>query len=327
MGLKKVLRGLVYGSLLPSELARRQRMLSEGQREQVDAALRRHYFSQPINYFAASADAYLESPEGAQDLRNEAEGRLAHDRERVIPWLNAARPLSGLRVLEVGCGTGASTVALAEQGATVTGIDVLEGNIAAADERLRVHGLEAQLRVANASELHTIYRAGEFDLIIFFAVLEHMTHRERLGSLKGSWSLLNPGGLLAVVETPNRLWWFDDHTAELPFYHWLPDDLAFEYSPHSERSFMKNYPGDRSEATRLDFARRGRGASYHEFELALGRFEVVSALEPYLQEQSLPLRVNALRSRHRSFERMLRKLGPPIHRGFYQRYLDLILRK
>src|SRR5215471_7815958 len=40
--------------------------------------------------------------------------RLRRDRVAIIPWLDRTRPLRSSRILEVGCGRGASTVALAE---------------------------------------------------------------------------------------------------------------------------------------------------------------------------------------------------------------------
>lgn len=82
--------------------------------------------------------------------------------------------------------------------------------------------------------------------------------------------MLAPGSFWGVIDRPNWLWWFDNHTAFLPFLHWLPDDLASDYAPHSYCSFMKAYAlKERDDATTLDFARRGRGVSYHEFDLTL----------------------------------------------------------
>ena len=47
--------------------------------------------------------------------------------------------------------------------------------------------------------------------------------------------MLAENGWLVIIETPNRLWWSDSHTSELPFYNWLPDELAFRYRGHSRR--------------------------------------------------------------------------------------------
>jgi S-adenosylmethionine-dependent methyltransferase len=329
--IKNLLRTAVYGSLMPSEIARNQRPLSNSARTELKTELRRHYFSQPLNFFATTPEKYLAGAEGINDMEDHLEVRLDTHRRRVIPWLNAARPLAGSRVLEIGCGTGASTIALAEQGAEVTAVDVNEGNLFAAEARCRIYNLEAKFLCANAINLHEHFEAGDFDFIIFFATLEHLTYAERISAMRSTWAMLKPSGLWCVVDTPNRLWWYDSHTALLPFFNWLPDDLALDYAPHSEREFMKCYAmAGRAEDVKLDFARRGRGVSYHEFDLAMGpsaSINVVSALELYLRDRSVAIRLKARFSKDRQFEAVLKKLGPPIHSGFYQHNLDLIMRK
>lgn len=331
MGIRQRLRDAVYGSLVPPNLAANQRPLSDSARAELQETLRRHFFSQRINYFAATSDEYLAGPEGQTDMADHVEGRTIVDRQTVIPWLVASQPLAACRVLEIGCGTGASTVALAEQGSDVVGVDVNEGSLRAAQERCRIYGLEAKFICANATDLHKHFQTGAFDLIIFFATLEHLTYDERIAAMSSTWAMLQSGGLWCVVDTPNRLWWFDGHTSGLPFFSWLPDDLALDYAPYSDRTFMKSYAtAGRDDAVKLDFARRGRGVSYHEFDLALSSsasLNVVSALNLYLREQSLAIRTSWQLSTHRRFETFLRAHGPRIHRGFYQPNLDLIIRK
>ncbi len=327
--IKSLLRPIAYASLVPAELATNHRALSASRSEALGQALRQHYFAQPLNYCASSPEAYLATEEGSADLSHQMLGRLSTDRERVIPWLNDAKALKGARMLEIGCGTGASTVALTEQGAIVTAVDVNAGNIEAARARLDLYGLSADFVVANATELLERFSPGSFDLIVFFATLEHLTYAERMTAMRGTWSMLKGGQLWAVVETPNRLWWFDDHTACLPFYHWLPDELALDYAPYSERLCMKAYKvAPRNEATALDLARRGRGVSYHEFDLTMGRdINVVSALGPYLRAKNAVIRARWLASDDRKASAFLRERGPKIHDGFYQPSLDLIIRK
>jgi 2-polyprenyl-3-methyl-5-hydroxy-6-metoxy-1,4-benzoquinol methylase len=331
LGIRQLLRDAIHSSIVPPILATNQRPLSDSACAELQEALRRHYFSQPLNYFAATRDEYLASPEGQKDMADHMEGRITVDRQQVIPWLAAAQPLARCRVLEIGCGTGASTVALAEQGCDVAAVDVNQGNLLAAKERCRIYGLEAKFSCLNATDLHKHFQTGAFDLIIFFATLEHLTYAERMSAMRSTWTMLQPGGLWCVVETPNRLWWFDGHTAGLPFFNWLPDDLALDYAPHSDRTYMKRYAtAGRDDAVKLDFARRGRGVSYHEFDLALGpsaSLDVVSALNLYLREQSLAIRTLSKFSRSRKFEMFLRAHGPRIHPGFYQPVLDLIIRK
>jgi 2-polyprenyl-3-methyl-5-hydroxy-6-metoxy-1,4-benzoquinol methylase len=331
MSVWQLVRDKVYDSLVPPDIARKQRPLSNSARVELQEALRRHYFSQPLNFFAATCDDYLASPAGQEDMVTERDGRTYFNRQRVIPWLASVRPLVGCRVLEIGCGSGPSTVALAEQGCDVVATDVNRGNLLATQERCRIHGLRATFLCANATDLYKHFQTGAFDLIIFFAVLEHMTYAERMSAMRSTWAMLQPGGLWSVVETPNRLWWFDSHTSDLPFFNWLPDDLALDYAPHSHRAYMKNYAtAGRDDEVKLDFARRGRGVSYHEFDLALGpskSLNVVSALNLYVRERSLAIRTRWQLSAPHRFEAFLRAHGPPIHPGFYQPFLDLIIRR
>ena len=141
------------------------------------------------------------------------------------------------------------------------------------------------------ADVGELYGGIRFDFIIFYASLEHMTHHERISAIRTTWDMLPPGGLLSVVETPNRLWHTDPHTSLLPFFHWLPDELAFDYSRFSSRpNFRERYDNYDDEQQRLHFLRRGRGVSFHEFVLAIGSVEqlnVRSSLAMYLHQARL----------------------------------------
>ena len=126
------------------------------------------------------------------DLHDHLNLRLTVDRLTVIPWLAAARPLQGQRILEIGCGTGSSTVALAEQGAKVLGIDIDDGALAVARDRCVAYGITAEFRSLNADRISETFGPGAFDAIIYFAALEHMTIAERLKSLRTPAKLTAP---------------------------------------------------------------------------------------------------------------------------------------
>ena len=100
------------------------------------------------------------------------------------------------------------------KGARVTAVDIDAPALEVARERCRIHGVTVDIREANAKQLLGF---GPMDAVLYFAALEHMTQEERLQSLAEAWSILPAGGLLAIIETPNRLWFFDHHTSRLPF--------------------------------------------------------------------------------------------------------------
>src|SRR5215471_105968 len=227
----------------------------------VRESLLRNYFKDP---------GYLRSEAGQNDLANHLDRRLKSNREQVIPWLESFVGLDGARILEIGCGTGASTLALAERGAEITAIDIREDSIQVAEDRCRAYGQHASFLAMNGADIRRDFANRRFEIILFYAVLEHMTHEERRAAMRDSWEMLEPGAFWIVVETPNRLWYFDSHTALLPFYHWLPDQVAFEYAPFSERPNFREIYLERTPEIELHYMRRGRGISFHEFDLFLG---------------------------------------------------------
>ena len=60
-----------------------------------------------------------------------------------VNWIDQRTPLAGKRVLDVGCGGGILSEAMAQRGATVTGIDMGEAPLAVA----RLHQLESGVNV------------------------------------------------------------------------------------------------------------------------------------------------------------------------------------
>ena len=193
--------------------------------------------------------------------------RLARDRRDIVPWLDATESLHDVDILKIGCGTEqASTFALCEQADRITAIDVDQSMIDHPRRHLEGTGLHADFRCANAADVD--HADGvDFDWVIFWASLEHMLVVERVASLRAAWNLLSPGGLLTVIETPNRLWPVDSHTSQLPFFSWLPDALAFDYARFSHRPTFGGGVYTDPASQMLGFLRRGWGG-LHEFDVA-----------------------------------------------------------
>ena len=278
------------------------------------------------NYFNRQPAGYLETDQGRCDLANHLTNRLETARSQIVPWLESVIHLHGAQVLEIGCGTGSGTVALAERGAQVVGLDLDEGSLQVARKRCALHGVVAELHATNAADIAELFGDTIFDLIIFYASLEHMVLDERLRAIADSWAMLRPGKLWCVIETPNRLWHTDTHTAWLPFYHWLPDELAFKYARFSRRTNFRECYDESTDERHLHFCRRGRGVSFHELHVALGEpdvFEVVS----YKNEFLAHLGWLAKDARADRYVALLRELAPDVHAAFLQEYLDVILRK
>ena len=310
---------------IPAALRQNHRSLPEEGQTRLKRSLVEKFFTDK-SYYPDPPEVYLPTPVGQHDLNDHLFGRLESFRSSVVPWVNSVVPLTGRRILEIGCGTGASTVALAEQGAEVFGLDVSEGALAVGRDRCRLYGLEATFAAGNAAEFQSVTGSRQFDCIIYFAVLEHMTWQERFASLSAAWQNLRPGQHLIVIETPNRLWYLDDHTSGELFYHWISDEVAFAYSRLTQREiYNRTFRGEITDEKRVLLARWGRGASYHDFVLSFGikpeDLPVVSSLTGYSRQGLARLRGIS------DFEKVLRSLAPRLHPGFLVSYLDLVFRK
>ena len=108
--------------------------------------------------------------------------------------------LAGARALDVGCGGGLLSEALARKGAQVTGIDLAPGMVEVARLHAAEEGLGVEYRVAAAEELAENL-TGAFDVITCMEMLEHVPQPERM--LATLASLVRPGGSV-FVSTLNR---------------------------------------------------------------------------------------------------------------------------
>jgi ubiquinone/menaquinone biosynthesis C-methylase UbiE len=141
-------------------------------------------------------DAYWEAV-GATTLQQDIEAEEAL-RYRTQPDIFAFAQFTryaGRRVLEVGVGPGVDFLQWARAGAVASGIDITEAAIAATKERLRAHGLSADLRVADAEELP--FADETFDLVYSWGVLHHTP--DTLKALDETIRVVKRGGRVKLM--------------------------------------------------------------------------------------------------------------------------------
>jgi 2-polyprenyl-3-methyl-5-hydroxy-6-metoxy-1,4-benzoquinol methylase len=137
--------------------------------------------------------------------------------------------VTGTRVLDFGCGSGASTLALARlfPHAEIVGVELNADLLAIAQARLDFHGLKNVRFHLSASGTELPADLGQFDFIMLSAVYEHLLPKERTTTFPSLWGKLKPGGLLFIEDTPFRYFPIEHHTTGgLPFLNYLPDRMA-----------------------------------------------------------------------------------------------------
>lgn len=144
----------------------------------------------------------------------------------------APSDIADKRVLDFGCGSGASTAILAREypDATFTGVELRADLLEIAKARAAHYGLTNCTFIVSPDGSSLPPDLGEFDIVIMSAVVEHLLPDERPVILPLLWKHVIPGGYLFLDQTPYRYFPVELHTTMLPFINYLPDRLAFAYA-------------------------------------------------------------------------------------------------
>jgi 2-polyprenyl-6-hydroxyphenyl methylase/3-demethylubiquinone-9 3-methyltransferase len=117
-----------------------------------------------------------------------------------LEWINARAPLAGKNVIDIGCGGGILTEAMARKGAKVTGIDLSDKALKVAD----LHSLESGAQVRYqliAAEDMAAQEPGQYDVVTCMEMLEHVPDPAAI--VKAAAALVKPGGQV-FFSTLNR---------------------------------------------------------------------------------------------------------------------------
>ncbi len=108
-----------------------------------------------------------------------------------LDWIDAKASLSGLKVLDVGCGGGILAEAMATRGAEVTGIDLGEAPLAVARLHLLESGAEVDYRQISAEQL-AAEQPAHYDVVTCMEMLEHVP--DPASTIAACAAMVKPGG-------------------------------------------------------------------------------------------------------------------------------------
>ncbi len=117
-----------------------------------------------------------------------------------LDWIRQRAALEGKAVVDVGCGGGILTEAMAGAGATVTGIDMAEAPLAVARLHQAESGAEVEYLQTRAEDL-AAERPSGFDVVTCLEMLEHVP--DPAAVIAACRTLVKPGGSV-FFSTINR---------------------------------------------------------------------------------------------------------------------------
>ena len=122
-------------------------------------------------------------------------------------YINLRSPVNGLRVLDVGCGGGLISEAMARFGAKVTGIDMGEAPLNVAKLHLLESGEDVEYIQITTEELAE-QRPGEYDVVTCLEMLEHVP--DPASVVAACAKLVKPGGdvYFSTINRSPKAWLF-----------------------------------------------------------------------------------------------------------------------
>jgi 2-amino-4-hydroxy-6-hydroxymethyldihydropteridine diphosphokinase len=143
---------------------------------------------------APPARVDYDAPDGAGVRYDDLRPFSPFDRMVLAAVLEATGPVHGRALLDVGCGTGRFTEALAEMGARATGCDASETMLSAA----RARGTNVTYVSADANVALPL---GPWDVVTAFYCIQYLEPVAWIGRVRDA---LAPGGTVAVATFPHR---------------------------------------------------------------------------------------------------------------------------
>jgi SAM-dependent methyltransferase len=191
----------------------------------------------------------------------------------------APEEFEGKRLLDFGCGGGASTFALAAMlpKTEIVGVELDEEVIQVARRIAEFRKMPNLRFLVSPSGDRLPSGLGKFDFVMFSAVYEHLLPSERTVVMPLIWSAMKTGAALFINQTPHRYFPYEHHSTGLWLINYLPDRAAH----FAARKFSRYNPELNKRGTWTDLLRGGiRGGTEREIMRNLRKAGLPRILQP-----------------------------------------------
>jgi len=150
-----------------------------------------------IEKFSNMADEWWDPQGKFKPLHKFNPIRIKYIKENIIDQFkirNKAKPLSGINILDIGCGGGLLSEPMCRLGANITGIDASTKNIKIAKLHANKNGLKINYICSSPEKLKI---SKKFDVILNMEIVEHVDDISFF--LKSCSKLLKKNGLMFVA--------------------------------------------------------------------------------------------------------------------------------
>src|SRR3990170_1179458 len=146
------------------------------------------------------------------------------EREELVSLVESGR-IKPCRAIDLGCGTGANAIYLAQKGFDMTGVDYAEAAIEKARARAKEAGVQVSFIVDDLTNLR--HASGTFDFLLDYGVLDDLRPQQREPYLRSMLPLTHSDSLYLLWGFEYAVRWWEKL---VPFY-----DVPFESGEIEER--------------------------------------------------------------------------------------------
>lgn len=175
--------------------------------------------------FAAISDTWWDCEGPFKPLHAMNPTRLAFIRSALCRHFKkdpySAKPLEGLKIVDVGCGGGILSEPLARLGATVTGVDAVEKNIKIAQLHAGLDPETSTIEFCCTTAEKLVEEGRKFDAVMALEVIEHVADPAEFCKSLAALTIADGATVISTINRSMRAYATAIVAAEY-ILHWLP---------------------------------------------------------------------------------------------------------